>query len=512
MTLSINQKRIILSLLSATLFVALFYRKDWGVNLFIFQMLSIGGITYLYKPSFTKRQKLFLIAAILTVVFALVYHSSLAFFVSFLAVAIYGSSLLDDKFRSVYLLFANLVINSIRSYFAWLKALLNFLPANRRTKSLLKKALFFILPLLVLVVFFLMYAAGNPSFGSALKFFTDGIEWLYTAFWEHLNLIMFFTFIGGLLVSIPFYFLNVSDYFLKQESDDGILRRVKKKMTGFKVTGLRLELQLAEFTMIGLNIMLALLLVFEIKDVWFGFEWNGQYLKQFVHEGMHVLLCTILISMAVSLYIFRGNQNFFAKSSRLKKLTYWWLGLNGILVLSVAIRDFYYIYYFALAYMRVVLLFCLAATAIGLWSVYIKVKHTKNGTYLWRINSLSIYMLLVISAFFNWDTIIAKYNFSNKDRAFVHLDYLLELSNAALPYLRVDSLELSKVEIVQRKRLGESSSSYSRKYISADSYGEHLENRIKRFTDGWENQHWLEWNLAESRAYHKLKMENQDHQ
>jgi hypothetical protein len=448
-------------------------------------------------------------AAILTVVFALVHHSLLAFFVSILAVTIYGSSLLDDRFRSVYLLFANMVRNSIRCYFAWAKALLNFFPGNARTKSVMKKALLFIVPLLVLVVFFLMYAAGNPSFGSALKFFTDGIEWLYTAFWDHLNLIMLFTFIGGLLVSIPFYFLSVSDYFLKQEKDDGILRRVKTKSKRFKINGLRLELQLAEFTMIGLNVMLALLLIFEIKDVWFGFEWNGQYLKNFVHEGMHVLLCTIIISMAVSLYLFRGNQNFFAKSARLKKLTYWWLGLNAILVLSVAIRDFYYIYYFALAYMRIMLLFCLAATTIGLWSVYIKVKQTKNGTFLWRINSLSVFILLVISSFFNWDTIIAKYNFSNKDRAFVHLDYLSELSNAALPYLRVDSLELNKVEIVQRKRLGESRSSYSRKYISADNYAEHLENRINRFTVRWENQHWLEWNLAESLAYDKLKKENQ---
>ncbi|MCZ4410573.1 DUF4173 domain-containing protein [Cryomorphaceae bacterium 1068] len=509
MNLTINQKRILLSLLSATFFVALFYRKDWGTNLFIFQILSIGGITYLFKPSFTKRQKFFLLAAILTVVFALIHHSLLAFFISILTVTIYGSSLLDHKFQSVHLIFTNMVRNSIRSYFAWTKALFNFLPANTRTKSVMKKALLFIVPLLVLAVFFLMYAAGNPSFGSALVFFIDGFEWLYNTFWEHLNLIMFFTFMAGLLVSIPFYFLNVSDYFLKQEMDDGILRRVKTKSGGFRITGLRLELQLAEFTMIGLNIMLALLLVFEIKDVWFGFEWNGQYLKSFVHEGMHVLLCTIIISMAVSLYLFRGNQNFYSKSFRLKKLTFWWLGLNAILVLSVAIRDFYYIYYFALAYMRIVLLFCLAATTIGLWSVYTKVKHTKNGTYLWRINSLSIFILLVISTFFNWDTIIAKYNFSNKERAFVHLDYLSELSNAALPYLRVDSLELNKVEIVQRKRLGESRSSYSRKYISADNYAEHLEYRINRFTDRWEKQHWLEWNLAESKAYHKLKKENQ---
>jgi hypothetical protein len=268
--------------------------------------------------------------------------------------------------------------------------------------------------------------------------------------------------------------------------------------------GLKHETQLGVFLMLALNIMLFLLLIFEIKDVWIGFSWNGQYLKEFVHEGMTVLSIAIVISMLLAIYLFRANQNFFSKNKWLKNLTYLWLGLNIVLVVSVGIRNFWYIYYFALAYKRIALSFFLISCVIGLISIFYKIYQKKNTTFLYRVNGAAVFALFLFASWFNWDVIIAKYNFSNADRAFVHLDYLKTLNNSALPYLNPEGIDLSQIEIEQKSRISESSSSYQEKYIQADDYKDFLEKRKSNFFNNWESLSWLEWNPSEAKAYNKL--------
>lgn len=106
--------------------------------------------------------------------------------------------------------------------------------------------------------------------------------------------------------------------------------------------------------------------------------------------------------------------------------------------------------------------------------------------------------------FFNWDKIIAQYNFSNADRAFVHLDYLATLNNSTLPILANSGIDLSQVEVEQRNRIGESFDSYSDKYISAQNYQQLVTHRADAFKARWENSSWLEWNFAEWFAYQQL--------
>ena len=74
----------------------------------------------------------------------------------------------------------------------------------------------------------------------------------------------------------------------------------------------------------------------------------------------------ILISIIISLYLFRGNQNFYKKSVLLKKLALAWLAQNVILAFSVGIRNVHYIEHYALAHKRIGVFFFLLATIIGL--------------------------------------------------------------------------------------------------------------------------------------------------
>ena len=123
---------------------------------------------------------------------------------------------------------------------------------------------------------------------------------------------------------------------------------------------------------------------------------------------------------------------------------------------------------------------------------------------MYRVNGVAVFALFLFASWFNWDVIIAKYNFSTTDRAFVHLDYLKTLNNSALPYLNPDGIYLSQIEMEQKSRISESSTSYQEKYIQADDYKYFLEKRKSDFIKNWESLSWLEWNPSEAKAYNKL--------
>lgn len=496
------------TLISALLFAFLFHDYDWGLNLFIFQIFWLVAASWRKIRSMTNTQQWIGLGAFLAIVFTFLQHTYLGFYVSFLCVMMFSLSMAFSDLRSFHFIFLNFITSALGSFIEFGNIEGTGQSRFGMRMKALKGYLKFLIPIGVLLVFFNLYAAGNPTFGALADYSMDKLDHFFIWMSHHIKWTLLWFFLLGLSISIPFFYPVLVPHFAKRDQEDfGMLlrKRVKEIAPNFKMTALKDEVKLGQFLMIGLNLMLGLLLVFEVKDVWFGFSWDGQYLKDFVHQGMHILTIAILISMVVALFFFRKNLNFYKKSAQLKNLTYLWLFLNGILVVSVAVRDFWYIHHFALAYMRIALLFFLAATLIGLVSIYLKIKHTRNVLYLLRVNSISIYFLLIFSTFFNWDRMIAMYNFSNAERAFVHLDYLSSLSDSALPYLTASGIDLEKIEVEQRNRLGESSMSYNSKYITANNYQQLINLKTDKFYYDWPRRSWLEWNVSEWWAHRQLK-------
>lgn len=123
-----------------------------------------------------------------------------------------------------------------------------------------------------------------------------------------------------------------------------------------------------------------------------------------------------------------------------------------------------------------------------------------------RLNSLGIYILIVASCTVNWDLLIAKYNFSNKERSFVHLNYLATLNDASLPYLSKDPEILNQIQTQQRKKY--SSSSYENS-IDPQTYTEIIAQKQSKFITFWNSKHWLEWNPSEQKAFDQLSQMDQ---
>jgi hypothetical protein len=118
---------------------------------------------------------------------------------------------------------------------------------------------------------------------------------------------------------------------------------------------------------------------------------------------------------------------------------------------------------------------------------------------LLRINALSVFCLLVILSFFNWDRIIAKYNFGHANQSFVHFDFLCQMNDSSLPYLDKD------LETLQMIEAGNDRFPSKIEYMDAAVYYDIIQSRKLQFIENQEKQHWLSWNLASAQAYTALQ-------
>jgi len=210
-----------------------------------------------------------------------------------------------------------------------------------------------------------------------------------------------------------------------------------------------------------------------------------------LHKGTWMLIFSIFLSAAIVLYIFRGNINFYKNNKFLKTITYIWIVQNIILSLSVVVRVYHYILHHGLAYKRIGVVIFVIATIIGLITLIKKVQNTKTVSYLFRVNGISIYSILVISALFNWDSIIATHNFKYAESK--NIDYIFELnmSDKVLPILdqNRDRLALNNTKY--------KNSNYSYSWTNSQTLLEKLDQRIEQFKRRKEERSWLSFNYSD---------------
>jgi len=493
----------------AALFTALFHHQSLGLNLFLFESLFM--IWIMVSGQFRWKGFLPVILGsglLLSAIFTLITHSVFVYILNIGSLFLFTGLLIYQEARSVLtsagLAFMNLILAQAR--------LLNTISTarmrNRNVGNYLKRGSIFLIPLLIIMVFVMIYRISNPVFDRVVGNLAETIGNALNSLFENVDFMILLTFFFGVLVSS---FLLLRDQFKALINNDisfsdDLIRKRKAIVRFTRFNALKNEIRAAVFLVLMLNVILLVLNGIDIYWVWFNFEWQGQYLKQFVHEGTWFLILSILISIAIVLYFFRANINFYSRNKTLKILSYIWLFQNGILAVSVAIRNFWYIYYYALAYKRIGVIIFLMMTVFFLYSVYVKVRKQKTSMYLLRTNALFLYCLLLVSSLFNWDSIIARYNFSHADRSFLHLNFLVMLSDKTLPVLDVPVETLKQMDAVQTKQFPMDTDRNGRSVLlTPDEYHTRIEIRKSEFIKRWESMGFLSWNLPEYLAYRRLK-------
>lgn len=516
-TLSIDQRRSpndrpnmrrthllpLLSFAFALLFAALFHRQSMGLNVLLFELPLLAVLWWLRRPPHTVEVVMTTAGTALSAVLVMLYGSHLALVVNLLSLVATVGVLLAPQLHAVH----HSVLLSVRNVLPAQREFLRGIPGrgNMRTMPRLGRnsAATLLAVLLIVVLFMVIYQTSNPHFDHVMDRFWASVEELFHGF----DLSLAFTFALGLATTNMVLQRSQQPALMAWmgRSTDMLLRtRLHRPATN--MLGLRYELRSGVLLLALLNLLLVGVNVLDVRHVWSDFSFNGQYLKQFVHEGTYLLILSILLGAGIVLWFFRANQNFHRSNRMLKTLAYIWLAQNAVLAISVGIRNYWYIHHYALAYKRIGVIFFLLAVLIGIIIVGIKVRNKRSRHFLFRWNAFAAYSILLLMACFNWDVFIARYNFSKQDQSFIHLDFMATLSDKALPWLAQEQHALERIDTHNRSMLD--SDSFSRSlYMEPRSYADVIAERKAAFLSGYPERSWRSWTWADARAYDMLKQD-----
>jgi len=293
------------------------------------------------------------------------------------------------------------------------------------------KLLLLLVPLVIAMIFFVIYRSANPLFNDFTK--DINLDWISFGW-------IFFT-IGGLLLLYGFFYnrripaINspdenmpltlTEDYVAK----DGFLNKLMRTDTE-NISGLIL------FSF--LNILLLTVNSLDLKYLWLdGTLPEGIKHKEFVHNGVGMMIMSIIFAILIILFYFRGSLNFYEKNKWIKLMAFAWIIQNAFMIFSTAYRNNMYIQESGLSYKKIGVCIYLLLVLIGLILTYIKVVKQKSNWYLFKTNGTIYFFLLVFFCSFNWDMIITKYNIRKYTDEGKKLEkyYLLDLTFKNLPIL-----------------------------------------------------------------------------
>ncbi|MGI4872750.1 MAG: DUF4153 domain-containing protein [Janthinobacterium lividum] len=371
------------------------------------------------------------------------------------------------------------------------------------------------MPLGALVVFHLLFVLANPRYAAlSARFWGVMGDWL-AAFFAAVSVphLLFFLVClvasAGALVVVPVH------YWADRESQFGeFVRRQRDRVASLgvrrpnfdhsqrRLLDLRKE-WLAAVACFGLlNLLLLVENAIDIRWIWFGFvPAPGFDLTQFVHEGTYVLIFSILLAAGIVLWFFRRNLNFYQRGLPLLR---WgatlWVLQNLVLVVSVGLRNYYYIVHTGLAYKRIGVYAFLALTVFGLGTVLLKIWQRRSAFSLFRLNSWAAYAMLLLLAAGNWEIWIAEYNLQPR-LASLDIGFLLDMPARVLPVLAAHEARIDQAPSLVAE--GSDGHYYA---TSREQAHRRLHERLETFRLAYQKHaNWQSRTGAEWRAYQALQ-------
>ena len=300
--------------------------------------------------------------------------------------------------------------------------------------STFTKLLLFIVPAIVTLLFVFVYRAANPIFEK----FTDQLNLDFISFnWCLFTLFGFFL-VFGLFKQYVINKVNNAD----SQSPDNLPTITLEQHLQSDI-GIQLSVPNEVLTGIILFIMLNLVLLcvngLDVFYMWIVVRLpDGITVAQYLHDGTDTLILSIIMAIAVILFVFRGYLNFFENNKWLKALAYTWIAQNILLVITTANRNWWIIESSGLTRRRIGVYVYLLLCIVGLTTTFIKVAQRKSNWFLFRKNAWVFYSVFIISCFINWDELIVNYNCQNfkaLQLGYIDRGYQAELSHTCLATL-----------------------------------------------------------------------------
>jgi hypothetical protein len=494
---------LLLPLIFALLFAYLFRGQQAGVNVLIMDVLVLILLYSTGKINPVNTTQLILSSGLLVSGFmSLLYGSAMAVFANVITMILLAGISADNELRQLLNVIPTSFSASASGFYVYVSQLFNFNTKAGGKRYFTRFLLIVLFPLIIALVFVMLYAGASPFFNALTGDFIHRLEVWVEQLFKYIDPAYFWLFIAGLLIAAAFVFGQSGDFLkLINESVPLQLKRVRRSPAG-KPMLLRIEYRSGIVLLILLNVLIGVMNVLDIWNVWLFFDWNGGYLKQFVHEGTWLLVFSIVISILIVIYYFRASLNFYPRRKLLLYLAIGWLAQNALLAFSVGMRNWLYIQHFNLAFKRIWVYAFLFLTLFGIATVMIKIISRKTNNYLFYYNSIAAYLMIVAMSLVNWDVVIARHNYKHYTTSFFHTDFLASLDGSALPVLKESTLHIAEIKQVQEQKFD-----FAEWYMSLDNYAKHVNNRCQNFLYGYPLLDWQSWNVADYRTYRVLLKE-----
>lgn len=496
------------------LFSLLFWNERLALNLFIYSVFILA--VNFWNPEIPKSPKFitYAVAHLFAAILVVINNSDLTLVAYYFSLLIFIGFGHFQQLRTVFLAIITAGIQIITVPIGLVQRLSQVSIGGFNLKPALKLIKYIIFPVFIVAVFTGIYSGANQIFSHYTNNFFTGIEVFFTQIsnflFKDLSLPRFMHFCLGSILSfgltITFFSKALEDIEGKcREQLLRLRRNIKSKTLWYEIVhtfganlitknlALKTEYIIAVISFTALNLLILFLNLIDITTLWFNYTPTGSFSAD-LHQGTNALIFSIIIAMAVIVYFFRANLNFYSKSHLLRILAYTWMIQNFILIISVFIKDGYYIDVYGLTHKRIGVLVFAILCIIGLITVYIKVAKQKTFFYLLKVNGSIWFILLLTFSTINWDVFIVKYNFAHKDSITFDPDYQLSLSDKTLPILDKNrkSLTLSIINNLPEYEIPKPSS-------NLELQGR-LDTRIEYFKERYNEVSWVSWNLPDWNA------------
>lgn len=391
--------------LTTILFVILFYDQGVGLNLGIIGWVyAVLALIRTPKKNRTQNFVLLFAASILSSV-AFAWYGD---FPSFLAVA---ASLLMLSYRSrnrkmkVLLLVPVFVTNFFTSFVR----ILNFddwLP-KRNVPGLWQKTLAFVLiPMILISVFFGIYAAGSSHFANL---FTN-VE-LDINFWQLVAIIVL-----GFFIAFNYWNFAVERFIYKSSRvlDNDFKQPIVQKPT-YSFLDLDAERMSGVISLFALNILLVFFIMTYNYEQFYESLKTPVQLSEETHEQVNAVIMSIVMSILVMMFYFKSGFNFDPKARFMRILAKVWIFLNAVLIISAMVKNSEYIISYGFTYKRLGVYAFLILSLIGLVLTFIKIQFRKRNAFLFNTMVWYVYGTILICSGINWGGIITAENMKRKD-------------------------------------------------------------------------------------------------
>lgn len=475
----------------AFLFNVLFYNEQMALNTLFFDGYILLALYYLYPSAKTNTIVRWLLIIHVFSLVTLLIHNTVVSKFAFIITLLLLTGFSEYVHRSAWYAGGSVILNFVLFIGNFAETVISFVKRKKNGSPKWTKYIrLSLIPLILVFIFFVIYANANSVLSNISYKVADWIEVNLQKFfsvfiWERIAFTLLGLYItGSLLTKTRINYFSINDL----EQTDVLIRKRKifykqpkrtyQTVKRFSNIGLKNENTIGIISLVLLNALLFIVNCIDIDFVWLHFEFRADKpIYKLVHEGTELLIISLILAMSVVLFFFKGNLNFYKRNKWLKYGTYAWILQNGFLVLSVLLRDYYYILHYGLAYKRIGVLFFLLMVLVGLITVFVKVFSRKTGYFLFRVNAWSTIILLTIASFVNWDVSIAKYNLAHKGQITLDSTFLLTLSDKTLPVL----YEHADV------------------FMAKDpSFSEFINKRIQNYMDNRKEYSWLSWNYSDN--------------